>query len=560
MIIEKAAEELKRQGAQYLYLSSFDVHLSEYVPANDSLRRLVSNFTGSVAEVIVSQSGHITLFVDGRYHEQADRECLNDYTTVVKVPYGETLKLALFNWLKEEKIANIHYLDERTPWSLKTDFEKTMATYKLDCQAFYQAIGFNAPSFNGEAQALQLELTGESSVSKCTRLIESDEIVFVSGLDTIAWLTNCRSYQIPFQSTFRAVALGLTNEVHLFTDSKIIGHEDNIIVYPHSEWKSVANRLQHLKKIRFDQTYTSVKHYDDLLHAFPQGTFKQEEKPLAYDWHAIKNEAEIKVFEESFEHSDRAIFNSFNWLINKVNKDQQVSEEQFRDMAKAFYEDEGAHGQSFSILAGFGANSSIIHYSKPSADVFYEKGANVLLDSGSFYDGGLATDCTRTFAIGAEPEWKRKKYYTLVLKSLLALMNLSVPKGTTGKEIDDIARKPIKEAGYDYAHGTGHGVGVNVHETGYAITPFAEHEIRVGTVGSIEPGLYVADVGGVRLENVVVVIEDPDNSDNIRFRNLVFIGFCSNLIDESLLSDEEKNQLMVYEEQCQQKGRSFLGV
>lgn len=557
MLIERAAQELVRQNAKCLYLSSFDEHLSEYVPQNDSLRILVSGFTGSVAECLLLSNGQVILFVDGRYHEQADIECPSEEVVVIKVPYETTIGEAMFAWLQDHKIEEIHYLSERTAWSLKAKFEESMSTFSLDSEAFFGVVGFSKPLLKGDITPLSDDLSGESVVSKCSRLIGADEAVFISGLDTLAWLTNCRSYTIPYQSTFRGVALALSSGVHVFTDSIATTDQEGVEIHAPNQWSHVAGELQHLKHIRIDRTYTSVKHYDDLTTAFPQALIRPEDKSYASQWHALKNDVEINVFAHSFEHSDRAIFNSFQWLIDKVNKGEEISEMKFRDTVEDFYRDEGALSQSFSTISGFSENSSIIHYSKPSKDKIYKKGENVLLDSGAFYAGGLATDCTRSYVIG-EPSPKQIKIYTLVLKSLLNLMDLSVPKETSGKEIDAIARAPIVAAGYNYAHGTGHGIGVNVHEAGYSITPMAEQELRIGTVGSIEPGLYVPGVGSVRLENVVTVIEDPDNTENIRFKNLVFIGFCPHLIDESLLTEREKTVWLSYEDQCRQKGRSFL--
>lgn len=556
MLIERAANELKKQGAKYLYLSSFDEHLSEYVPQNDSLRILISGFTGSVAESILTSEGKLILFVDGRYHEQADKECPGEEVDVVKVPYKESLEEALFNWLGEHKVQELYYISERTPWTLKSKFEESMSTFSLDSDAFFQAIGFQTPSFTGKIQHVPLELTGESTLNKCARLIPAQEAAFISGLDTLAWFSNCRSFTIPYQSTFRGVALACNDQLHLFCEHKAEVDIEGVRFHSPDEWSQVTSQLE-IKKIHIDRTYTSVRHYDSLAESFPGVIIQPDEKSFAYEWHALKNEAELRVFEESFEHSDRAIFNSIKWITDKILKEQKVSELEFRDTVEAFYKDEGALSQSFSTISGFGANSSIIHYSKPSEQRYYEVGENILLDSGAFYSGGLATDCTRTHIVGI-PTPKQKKLYTLVLKSLLGLMDLSVPKGTTGKQIDDIARAPIAAAGYHYAHGTGHGIGVNVHEAGYAITPMAEQEIRVGTVGSIEPGIYVEGLGGVRLENVVTVIEDPDNHHNIRFKNLIFIGFCPELIDESELTAQEKKTWLSYEEQCRLKGRSFM--
>ena len=560
MTIEKAGKALETQNAQYLYLSSFDVHLSEYVPRADSVRIFLSGFTGSVAEALISKEGQLTLFVDGRYHEQADNECTRDDTDIVKVPYGVSLKEALFSFLEEKEIKNIHYLTERTSEIFKRELEKIANVFALDSDVFYKEIGFKVPLITGELQEVDISLCGESSFEKCSRLVSDNELYFINGLDTLAWMTNLRSYHIPYQSTFRGMALVSNQEVFLFTDCDLkdgLELPNHIKKYKLSEWSKVLPEIKDITKIFWDKNYTSAENIQSLYTFFPDSSISEKTHPFAYDWNSIKNEDEIKAFEQSFEKSDLAIFNSINWVRDQIKKGTEINEVSFRDMVGEFYKDGGAHGQSFSTIAGFGAHSSIIHYSNPSLLSVYTEGENILLDSGAFYDAGLATDCTRTFIGSGEASPDQKKYYTLVLKSLLALLNARFPKGTLGKEIDAIARKPIVEAGYNYSHGTGHGVGINVHEYGYSITPQSEIEIREGTVGSLEPGLYIEGVGGVRLENIVTVIEDPDNEDYLRFKNFIYIGFCPELIDESMLSDAETVWLTTYEDRCFAKGRSF---
>jgi Xaa-Pro aminopeptidase len=560
MSIEKAAKALETQNAAYLYLSSYDVHLSEYVPRVDSVRIFLSGFTGSVAETLMSKEGKLVLFVDGRYHEQADNECTKDNITIVKVPYGVSLKDALFGFIEDNDIKNVHYLPERTSEIFKRELEKKVNVFSLDSSEFYKDIGFKEPSIIGELQSVDISLSGESSLDKCARLVSENELYFINGLDTLAWMTNLRSYHIPSQSTYRGVALVSKQEIFLFTDCKLkegLQLPEHIKKFKLNEWSQVASKIDNISKVFWDKNYTSANNIQNLYSFFSNASISETSRPFAYEWNSLKNESEIKAFEQSFEKSDLAIFNSISWVRDQIKKGIEINEAGFRDMVGEFYKDGGAHGQSFSTISGFGANSSIIHYSNPSESRKYIEGENILLDSGAFYDGGLATDCTRTFIGGGEASSDQKKYYTLVLKSLLALLNTHFPKGTLGKELDAIARKPIIEAGYNYAHGTGHGVGVNVHEYGYSITPQSEIEIREGTVGSLEPGLYIEGVGGVRLENIVTVIEDPDDSELLCFKNFIYIGFCPDLIDETMLTDVEMIWLNAYEDQCFAKGRSF---
>ena len=559
MNLDKAGRALKDQDIDFLYVSSFDENISEYVPKEDSLRYTLSQFSGSVAVAVLHQDGKLTLFVDGRYHEQADIECSQDNILIEKVPYGVSLQSALVSWLETSNVKKIGYVATRTPEVLRANLARKCETVAIDHEKFFHEIEFNPKSFSG---VVSLTSEGfEPTHSKCSRLIKDNEAYFISGLDTLSWMTNLRSYSIPFQSSFRGVALATSLGVHVFTDCTLDKESKlraEVTLHSFDKWKEVCESLTFVKTVYWDTTFTNAHYVSLLKNDFSRVEVKPLETPFAYSWHALKSEEEITSFKKAFNNSDTAIYNAFKWFETKVNSDEKISEAEFKEMVTCFYKDEGARGHSFSSISGFGANSSIIHYSNASSGVFYEKGQNVLLDSGAYYEGGLATDCTRTMCFGAEPSRKQKEIYTLVLKSLLGLLNLSFKKGTVGREIDEVARKPIVEAGYNYSHGTGHGIGVNVHEHGYSVTPMSDMEIREGTVGSLEPGIYIEGFGGVRLENVVVVVKDPDKDGHLRFDNMIFIGFCHTLIDESMLTELEKSWLDNYEESCKAKGRSFI--
>jgi Xaa-Pro aminopeptidase len=181
----------------------------------------------------------------------------------------------------------------------------------------------------------------------------------------------------------------------------------------------------------------------------------------------------------------------------------------------------------------------------------------ILLDSGGFYESGYATDCTRTILSGGIPTTKQKEIYTLVLKGLLQVQNAVFAPGTNGACLDALARQPMLKFGYTYAHGTGHGVGVNVHEAGYSITPMSQLPMREGLIGSVEPGIYLPGIGGVRLENVVVVEKHPAHQHLLHFRPLNFVGFDHQLIDYDLLTPDEKKWLVDYEKECELRGTTI---
>jgi Xaa-Pro aminopeptidase len=149
------------------------------------------------------------------------------------------------------------------------------------------------------------------------------------------------------------------------------------------------------------------------------------------------------------------------------------------------------------------------------------------------------------------------KFYTTVLKGLLRLQNATFPVGISGSVIDGITREPLYAQGMEFKHGTGHGVGIHVHEPGVRISTVSNVPMAAGQVVSLEPGFYEPGFGGVRLENIAIVEEHPDYEGFLRFKNMVWIGFEPALIDESLLNTQEKTWLDEYEAECSKRGTSF---
>jgi Xaa-Pro aminopeptidase len=232
----------------------------------------------------------------------------------------------------------------------------------------------------------------------------------------------------------------------------------------------------------------------------------------------------------------------------------------YYNQADQFYAEVGSLEQSFKTIAAVGPNSSIIHFGSSSDSVVVKNDDLMLLDSGAYYEGGFATDTTRAFFANphkAKPNAKQIEIYTLVLKGLINALTAVFKEGTRGMFVDTLARNPILRAGYDYAHGTGHGVGINVHEAGARFSSISVTPIKKGTVVSIEPGIYLPGFGGVRLENIIHVIDHPKYPGMLGFESLVYVGFDPSLIDFNLLSKEEIEYLKSYEAECDRRGTSF---
>jgi Xaa-Pro aminopeptidase len=255
-----------------------------------------------------------------------------------------------------------------------------------------------------------------------------------------------------------------------------------------------------------------------------------------------KTPEELLHMADSFASADSVVKKLQTWVQGRLAKEETITEVDVADKVRALFKRSGAWGLSFSIIPAEGPNGAVIHYSKPDPSKQLKEGNLFLLDTGGYYDGGYATDLTRTFLLGrkAKPTPEQTKIFTAVLRGAIAGMSARFPRGTTGEQLDAIVRAPIWARGYNYAHGTGHGVGVNVHEFPPRLMPGVRWEVEPGQVFSIEPGVYIEGWGGVRIENLVVCEVCPDDESFLRTRPLTFSPLDKRLIDTKALTPREK--------------------
>ena len=269
---------------------------------------------------------------------------------------------------------------------------------------------------------------------------------------------------------------------------------------------------------------------------------------------AIKNEKEIAAARNSHRHAAAAKIRSFKRMQDAIRAGETVSEAGYSQILYDEYaSEEGFCDLSFTTIAAAGPNGAIVHYADASPDVPLRDGELFLVDSGVQLMGGT-TDDTRTVIVG-EPSQRQKEVYTLVLKGHINLAMQKFPEGTGGVALDALARTFLWNAGLDFGHGTGHGVGafLNVHEGPQRISPRgADEPFKVGMIVSNEPGYYEAGWGGVRLENLYVVVPDeempghPDGRKWLGMESLTLIPFEKKLIDWDQLSTSELRWLEGY--------------
>jgi Xaa-Pro aminopeptidase len=571
--IQKLKKIMTERGLDGMYISSFDPYLNEYVPLEDNHRFYITGFTGSMAEVLVPINGRVRLYVDGRYFEQADLEVDATDVEVMKIGADSSTTEELVQDIKKLGIKKLGYEADRTALGyLKRLSKVAPETFPLVSGDLASEISFETLPPMKEVQFVPRDLRGRDTLEKTRTIFSSEkQALYLTALDSISWITNCRGYHLPFLSVFCAKALVTKEKVYVFVTpetpvsdkaKKEIGLE--FISLPFNTLQKELDRLQntlHLEEVWYDPGMLNSADFGMLLKVFGTDHLKEKAGGL-YEYQSIKEPVEIQQMEKSFRKADKAIFNTIKWVKDSIKAGKRITELDLYNETSVKYKAEGCVEQSFNTISGVGPNGSIIHYGNPSDEVVIKDTDMILLDSGGYFEGGWATDTTRTFLgdSSKEADPKMIEMYTLVLKGLLAVQTAVFPEGTKGMVLDGLARAAMRKKGYDYNHGTGHGVGINVHEPGVRISSISNVPMKVGQAVSIEPGIYVPGFGGVRLENIAYVVKHPKFPGMLQFVPFVYIGFDPALIDMSMLTHEEKEVLEAYEAECLSRGTSLRTI
>lgn len=569
-----------------------DAFLSEYTPLAANHRYLLSGFTGSTGDGLfltrtlmqkIAAKARFQLFVDGRYHLQADQETLPSEVSVHKFALTGGLDEALFVWMRENLPAGTHIAADlqRVSWNRWRALESLAAEKSWTvCGIADGSIGRALPQAEGwridrPIREIPQRHTGRTLQKNLADLrlalrnhAGHENYIYATCMtDDAAWLLNARGYHLPQLSSFLAYTFVTAHSciVHLPEESEHCPTEfaatENELTITRGPLTSAINALR--------DTFSGEKYHPVICFsgramnaALPRlltESFKADS--LRDDIHALeilrarKTPEELDSIRKSFLRSSRAIARTLQFAKEAARQKEQLSEIQLAEKIKNEYATEGALELSFKTISGFAENGAVIHYSNPSKDKLARAGDILLLDSGAYYEEGFATDCTRVVLFGNSQseatDWQ-KEIYTLTLKSCLAGLRATFNLETHCRDIDAVARKPIQSKGYDYAHGTGHGIGIHVHESGIRLSPLSQYQFTESAVVSVEPGIYLAGQGGVRIENVAIVIPKTteNNTHSHGFENVVFVGYDWDLIDVSLLSEDDKKDLAAYERKC----------
>jgi Xaa-Pro aminopeptidase len=573
------------------FIPSADEHLNEYLPEAKQRRQWVSGFTGSAGEFLVSQESS-WLFVDPRYHEQADLQVDPKLVQISKLGLeGAKTPIEVFEELGDRA------LEQQTSFKLGFDpFTLTVAQFRemrlrleasgielvptssnlvdlLRAQAPWAEIDPVPAYGNALIFALPDILTGESVTKKLERVRESMQksksaIFPVTKLDQIAWLLNLRGQDVDCNPVFIAYAIVTLTETYLFTNQLRLSDDvkrsllDQVTILDYEQYLPTLKQIvttQQSNRVLVSIAQTTMGTHLNLKAA--KAKVVEAKNPIE-EFKARKNAVEVAQMQQANLKASRAKTLTLKWISEQFTANKPIHELDVVAAIEGFYrQTEGFQELSFPTIAATGANSSIVHYSTPSAEHKLKSGDLFLLDSGSQFLAGT-TDDTRTISIGT-PTPEQIERYTEVLKSHINCAMQRFPKGTTGGQIDGIARSSLWSSGLDFGHGTGHGVGVflNVHEGPNGISKRVQTEFEAGMVTSIEPGFYQSGWGGIRIENLYVVREIPQKDENqpattppwFEFESLTYIPFDRALIDRTRLNLKQIEWLERYYQEVMTK-------
>jgi Xaa-Pro aminopeptidase len=545
-LIEKKQKDLKetflKQDISAVYFPVSNPFLAEMGTGELTLHELYTGFTGSTARgIYITNLEKVFLFVGGIYHEQALLQCSKSYVEVI--PTIDKTFIQCIDELKEKfSIKNIA-IDDR--YVSLIEVETIKDKFEINYIQIFPSI-------------LKKNLIIDSIFSRNYPDLPENSLYITASPDEVAWLSGMRSYAIPFSSGLpgRAFYDGKNSFIYFpyhevsfeknlqQGDSSSFIYRDEKLLYEYLKEKKIQFVYCHKDTITLDFFHKVQKLY-------PEAKFKFSYPELIKQKN-IKNSFEKKSMLSAFEKSSRALVTTLKWI---KNQSKEFSEQDIHQQLEKNFIIEGMKGYSFRSIIAAGDHSSIIHYGQKDNQPI-PKNVLIMIDCGAYYKEGYATDCTRTIFFGENPLPWQKEIYTLVLKASLKAFSLHFPKNWTGQRVDQEIRTVIQNAGYQYHHGTGHGIGIPVHEKGHSISPHSSASLEPmihGAATSLEPGIYIPQKGGVRLENIAFV-EDSPIKDHFYFNLISYVGFDESLILWEQLSQSEKDILLNYEKECFKKG------
>ncbi|MCR5650552.1 MAG: aminopeptidase P family protein [Lachnospiraceae bacterium] len=560
--IKKLRERMKKEGVSAYYIPTCDFHFSEYVSPYFRVREYFSGFTGSAGELLITDR-EAMLWTDGRYFIQAERELEGSGIKLMRS--GAEGVPDIFTYLKDNMSKkSVLGFDGRTV-DIKTAEKFKKCVVKLAYKEDLTSEIFERPPFPSSViEDLTVEITGRDTAEKLGEIRQKlketgASSIFISRLDDIAYILNIRGDDIPCNPVVLSYLFITDEKAYLFTgNGKADIAYQGIIIKPYSEIKGFLSSGTIGKKVCIEPSSTCYLHYKLIK---KRAEIICKPSPVSM-MKAVKNDTEISRLKDIYLKDSLALTRFIRWLgENGAGKSETEAAEKLREFRKEIPE---FRGLSFETISAYGENAAIIHYSPKENDcaVIEEKGL-YMVDSGGQYMGGT-TDVTRTIVMGNITKDEREAF-TLVAAGMLEILNCVFAKGCMGYELDILARKDLWKKGFEYRHGTGHGVGymLSVHEGPCAIREKAlegDVPLEPGMIISDEPGVYREGRFGVRTENILLVKQEKSTEDGTfySFESLTKVPIDDRGIDRELLSDRQREYYDNYQKEVYEALSPFL--
>ena len=576
--IENIRDLMKEKNIYAYIVPSSDYHQSEYVGDYFKSREFMSGFTGSSGTLIISMD-KAGLWTDGRYFIQAEQELKDSGIKLFKM--GEEGVPTIEEYLLEKLPKNstlgfdgrVMSVKEGQSLANKLAFKGINIEYKYDLVNDIWEDRCSLPT--EKAFLLGTEYSGESFSDKLSRIRavmkeKKATTHILASLDDIAWLFNIRGRDVKSNPVVLSYAVITIDSVYLFIDKNKIGKDiraelskENVQIKGYEEVYEFIKNIDENEVVLIDTSKVNYAIYNNI----PSNVQKIEERNPSILFKSIKNEIELKNIRNSHIKDGVAFTKFMYWLKNNIGKIEitEISAtqklEEFRREQDKFIE------PSFSTIAAYKDHAAMMHYSATEESNYKLEPRDLfLVDSGGQYFDGT-TDITRTIALGPIPENVRKDF-TNVVRGMIRLSKAKFLYGCRGYNLDILARGPLWEEGVDYKCGTGHGIGfvLNVHEGPNGFRWKVREDIddscilEEGMVTTNEPGVYVENSHGIRIENEIVVrkAEKNEYGQFMDFEVITFAPIDLDAIDESLILKDEKVYLNNYHKQVYDKISPYL--
>ena len=576
--IENIRDLMKEKNIYAYIVPSSDYHQSEYVGDYFKSREFMSGFTGSSGTLIISMD-EAGLWTDGRYFIQAENELKDSGIKLFKM--GEEGVPTIEEYLLEKLPKNstlgfdgrVMSVKEGQSLANKLAFKGINIEYKYDLVNDIWEDRCSLPT--EKAFLLGVEYSGESFSDKLYRIRavmkeKKATTHILASLDDIAWLFNIRGRDVKSNPVVLSYAVITIDSVYLFIDKNKIGEDirselskENVQIKGYEEVYEFIKNIDENEVVLIDTSKVNYAIYNNI----PSNVQKIEERNPSILFKSIKNEIELKNIRNSHIKDGVAFTKFMYWLKNNIGK-IEITEISATQKLEAFRREQDKFIEpSFSTIAAYKDHAAMMHYSATEESNYKLEPRDLfLVDSGGQYFDGT-TDITRTIALGPIPENVRKDF-TNVVRGMIRLSKAKFLYGCRGYNLDILARGPLWEEGIDYKCGTGHGIGfvLNVHEGPNGFRWKVREDIddscilEEGMVTTNEPGVYVENSHGIRIENEIVVrkAEKNEYGQFMDFEVITFAPIDLDAIDESLILKDEKVYLNNYHKQVYDKISPYL--